>query len=149
VATSLHEKCLESVETVLKALSLDGIGQNVLRRLLEDDAPEALPFAMVTIEGGVTTLRQLTSAAREVELPVRVRLVAPLGASSGRDQSGGWTAWQEQLMAAFPDARAPGYPDQVYGCRVVSVEAALPQQRASMRVAGAVDVRFRGLLPGG
>jgi antitoxin component of RelBE/YafQ-DinJ toxin-antitoxin module len=143
VADSLHKLCVDAAVTVLAGLGLDG-SPAVRAVLLEDETNATVPRVDVSIEDEAETVRALTSASREVELPVRVVFVGPV-ANTGADRLPGWTLDRQAVLDAFPDRRVPAYPAGVFGCRAVPRETAGGSQRAVGRVVGEIELRFRAV----
>jgi hypothetical protein len=142
VANALHQQCVDGVVTILKALSLDGIGQNVVSQLLEDTGNLTYPYLRVSIEGEAEQVRGWTSGARLWVLPVRVEQVDRI-AGPATEAMPGWTDWRQKVFDAFPNKRQSVLPAEVWGCEV-QPEASIRNERAAyQKASGAMVLRFR------
>jgi hypothetical protein len=119
VADPFHQQCVDATAAILKALALDGIAQNVVTQLLERDAGEDEPKALVTTDGEPIPVSRFTTRSRLVDYGVRVRFSdrVPRGTA---DQLPRWAAWNDAVIDAFPDRAKAEYPAGVIGCRLVS-----------------------------
>jgi hypothetical protein len=109
--------------------------------LIGDQSDVALPALEVTPDGEAETLAALTSSARLLEYPVRVRLVDAM-AGPAPERISQWLGWRQAVEEAFPDRRNPGYPDACHGCRVVMREVAEPEA-GNQRARGEILLLFR------
>jgi hypothetical protein len=119
VADPFHQQCVEASVGILKALNLDGIGQNVVTQLLERDAGEAEPKVLVTTEGEPIPVSRLTTGSRLVDYPVRLRFSDRVSGAAG-GQLPRWAGWNDAVLDAFPDRHRAEYPQGVIGCRAVN-----------------------------
>jgi hypothetical protein len=119
VADPFHQQCVDATVMIVKALNLDGVGQNVVTQLLERDAGEDEPKCLVTTDGEPIPVGRFTTGSRLVDYPVRLRLSdrTPRGTAGSLAR---WAGWNDAVLDAFPDRRRAEYPAGVIGCRAVN-----------------------------